>query len=98
MARCLSQFVCSGWKVLLPLVCCLTIAGQDREGAAPSGGAKSAYQLEMEKQWKLHPTLPIGAQASDFNLPGIDGTKHNLADNKNSRVLAVMFICNHCQA
>jgi len=86
------------WKLILPLACVLGAAAQEREGPAPVGGAKSAYQLEMEKQWKLHPTLPIGSAAPDFNLPAIDGKKHTLADYKTSRVLAVMFICNHCPA
>lgn len=88
----------TGWKVLLPLVCAFLAFGQDREGPAPAGPAKSAYQIEMEKQWKLHPTLAIGSPAPSFNLPGIDGKKHSLADYKASRVLAIMFICNHCPA
>ena len=31
---------------------------------------KSAYQQEMEKQWKLHPTLAIGAAGSRFQSEG----------------------------
>ena len=85
-------------KVLFALAGVFAAFAQEREGAAPPAGAKSAYQLEMERQWKLHPTLAIGAQAPDFNLAGIDGKKHTLADYKSSKVLAVMFICNHCPA
>jgi hypothetical protein len=98
MTRGLLQFGHSGWKIFLPLAFVVCASGQEREGVAPPGAAKSAYQLEMEKQWRLHPTLAIGAAAPDFNLPGIDGKKHKLADYKASRVLAVMFICNHCPA
>lgn len=76
----------------------VTLHGQDRDQPPPAGAPKSAYQLEMEKQWKLHPALAIGAPAPDFELPGINGKKHTLADYENSQVLAVMFICNRCPA
>jgi thiol-disulfide isomerase/thioredoxin len=69
-----------------------------QEGAAGQGKAKSDYQLEMEKQWKLHPTLAIGALAPDFNLKGIDGKQHTLREYRSAKALAVMFICNHCPA
>ncbi len=71
---------------------------QERDQPPAPGAAKSAYQIEMEKQWKAHPTLAIGAQAPDFSLQGIDGKKHTLAEYKNSSVLAILFICNHCPA
>jgi peroxiredoxin len=41
-------------------------------------------------------TLQIGAKAPDFNLPGVDGMNHSLAEFKNSRLLVVVFSCNHC--
>lgn len=41
-------------------------------------------------------TLPIGAPAPDFNLPGVDGRNWKLADFKDARILAVLFTCNHC--
>ena len=62
-----------------------------------SAGERSAYQIEMERQWKLHPTLAIGASAPDFDLPGTDGRRHTLGEFRGS-ALAVMFICNHCPA
>ena len=40
-------------------------------------------------------TLSIGAQAPDFNLKGVDGKMHKLSDYK-SKVLAIVFNCNHC--
>jgi peroxiredoxin len=43
-----------------------------------------------------HPTLAIGSPAPDFSLPGIDGKTHTLGEYKNSRLLAIVFTCNHC--
>jgi peroxiredoxin len=45
---------------------------------------------------QTHPTLAIGARAPDFALPGIDDKIHRLSDYQESKLLAVMFICNHC--
>jgi peroxiredoxin len=41
-------------------------------------------------------TLAPGAAAPDFNLPGVDGKSHRLADFADARLLAVVFTCNHC--
>jgi peroxiredoxin len=43
-----------------------------------------------------HPTLAIGSPAPDFSLPGIDGKTHTLADYASSKILAIVFTCNHC--
>jgi peroxiredoxin len=43
-----------------------------------------------------HPTLAIGAQAPDFNLPATDGKNYTLNDFKDAKVLIVIFMCNHC--
>ena len=43
-----------------------------------------------------HPTLPIGSNAPDFKLPGIDGKTYSLASFKNANILVVVFTCNHC--
>jgi peroxiredoxin len=40
--------------------------------------------------------LAIGAQAPDFRLPGVDGKTYSLADFDKSKVLVVIFTCNHC--
>ena len=42
------------------------------------------------------PTLPLGAPAPDFALPGVDGKTHTLGEYSSSPVLAVVFTCNHC--
>ena len=43
-----------------------------------------------------HPTLAIGSSAPDFALPGIDGKIHKLSDYAGSKVLVIVFTCNHC--
>jgi len=43
-----------------------------------------------------YPTLALGAPAPDFALPGIDGQVHKLSDYSGSRLLAIVFTCNHC--
>jgi peroxiredoxin len=43
-----------------------------------------------------HPTLAIGSPAPDFTLPGIDGKIHKLSDYSASKVLVIVFTCNHC--
>jgi len=43
-----------------------------------------------------HPTLALGSPAPDFSLPGIDGKTHTLSEYASSKVLAVIFTCNHC--
>jgi peroxiredoxin len=43
-----------------------------------------------------YPTLAIGAPAPDFCLPGIDDKTHCLKDYAASRVLVIVFTCNHC--
>jgi peroxiredoxin len=43
-----------------------------------------------------HKTLEIGATAPDFSLSGVDGKTYTLASFKNARVLAIVFMCNHC--
>ena len=44
----------------------------------------------------VHPTLALGSPAPDFSLPGIDGKTHRLSDYSGSKILVVVFTCNHC--
>lgn len=41
-------------------------------------------------------TLPIGAAAPDFQLPGVDDKTYSLGDFADAKVLVVVFTCNHC--
>lgn len=41
-------------------------------------------------------TLPLGAPAPDFDLPGVDSRRYSLSSFEKSRVLVVIFSCNHC--
>ena len=43
-----------------------------------------------------HPILALGSPAPNFELPGVDGAIHKLADYSSSAVLVVVFTCNHC--
>src|ERR1700732_1199929 len=43
-----------------------------------------------------HPILAPGSPAPNFELPGVDGMTHKLADYAASPVLVVVFACNHC--
>jgi len=42
------------------------------------------------------PVCEFGWEAIDFDLPGVDGKRYNLASVKGEKGLLVMFICNHC--
>jgi thiol-disulfide isomerase/thioredoxin len=42
------------------------------------------------------PTLPLGATAPDFNLPGVDGRNWTLKNFADAKILVVVFTCNHC--
>jgi thiol-disulfide isomerase/thioredoxin len=53
----------------------------------------SAFGQEPHPQPK---TLEINSQAPDFSLMGTDDKIHNLSDFSSSKVLVVVFSCNHC--
>lgn len=42
------------------------------------------------------PLCDFGWKAPDFDLPGVDGKRYNLASASGPNGLLVMFICNHC--
>jgi peroxiredoxin len=43
-----------------------------------------------------HPILPLASAAPDFSLPGVDGQIHKLSDYASSKILVVVFTCDHC--
>jgi thiol-disulfide isomerase/thioredoxin len=69
------------WMVLSTLCCALLAAFAVRVRSDEGGGP---------------PPLAIGSQAPDFCLPGIDGKMHCLAEYSGSKVLVIVFTCNHC--
>ncbi len=42
------------------------------------------------------PSLPLGAEAPGFDLPGVDGHRYTLKSFSHAKVLVVVFTCNHC--
>ncbi len=64
------------------------VQGHD-EPPLPNGGRG----ITIDPQ---HPIMPIGTQAPDFNLPGIDGKNHTLGEYSKARILAIVFESNHC--
>ncbi len=40
--------------------------------------------------------LPLGSPALDFSLKGVDETNYSLGDFSESKVLVIVFMCNHC--
>jgi thiol-disulfide isomerase/thioredoxin len=55
--------------------------------------SRSSFAQDPHYQPK---TLEIGAQAPDFSLIGVDDRIHSLMDFSASKVLVVVFSCNHC--
>ena len=45
---------------------------------------------------QVHQILALGSSAPNFELPGVDGKVHKLSDYARSRILVVVFTCDHC--
>src|SRR5262249_23495893 len=60
------------------------------------GRAAPAQDDAVRAAGDVPPILAIGAQAPDFALPGVDGRTHRLSDYASSKVLAIVFTCDHC--
>jgi peroxiredoxin len=58
--------------------------------------AKPAVQAAAHGQPEGVQDLKIGDPTPDFNLLGIDGKRHTLADYRGSKILMVAFLSNHC--
>jgi len=43
-----------------------------------------------------YPTLAIGSAAPDFSLKGVDGKMYSLKSFTKSKILMIVFTCNHC--
>jgi thiol-disulfide isomerase/thioredoxin len=71
------------WLSVIALCFLLCLAGKAQDDAPNTGS-------------DVPPILKIGSQAPDFNLQGVDGKSHSLNDYESSKVLVVIFSCNHC--
>lgn len=52
--------------------------------------------LTLSAEEKIPPVLAIGSSVPEFELPGIDGKKHKLAEYAEAKALCLIFTCNHC--
>jgi len=82
-------------RLLYPVVSLLLFIACNQQSAGPNGAQpfKPNPQQVAERPVK---TLEIGADAPDFNLPGVDGKFYSLADFKEAKALVIVFTCNHC--
>jgi peroxiredoxin len=80
-SRIRSGFVFPAVALSLALLSCFASPAQDDAPAAASD---------------VPPILKVGAHAPDFNLIGIDGKMHSLNEYASSKVLVVIFNCDHC--
>jgi thiol-disulfide isomerase/thioredoxin len=55
-----------------------------------------AQDADAPRDSDVPPILKIGSHAPGFTLPGVDGKSHSLSDYASSKVLVVIFTCNHC--
>jgi peroxiredoxin len=54
------------------------------------------FKVGMANPVDEHKTLAIGAYAPAFNLPGVDGKTYSLTSFSTSKILVIVFTCNHC--
>ena len=53
-------------------------------------------QDDIPAQADVPPILAIGSPAPDFDLPGVDGHMHTLSEYAGSKILVIVFTCDHC--
>ncbi|MCX6626551.1 MAG: thioredoxin family protein [Candidatus Solibacter sp.] len=66
-----------------------------RGGPGGPGGRGGGSPLNVAPSAD-HPLMTIGTAFPDFNLPGVDGKNHTLAEFKGGKALIVLFECVHC--
>ena len=77
--------------VFLVVATMLVVDTQRGQAQAQPAARGRGIQPNLE-----HPILAIGSPAPDFALPGVDGKTHKLSEYAGSKILAVVFECNHC--
>jgi thiol-disulfide isomerase/thioredoxin len=83
--------------LLLSILLCFSCGEVAEEKVDESKEAEAAFVSNpvLVPEQEVKP-LAIGAEAPDFRLPGVDGKYHSLSEYDDSKVLAVIFTCNHC--
>ncbi len=56
----------------------------------------TGYAVSGQESHPQPKTLEIGSQAPDFKLKGVDDRIYSLSDFAKSKVLVIVFSCNHC--
>ena len=59
-------------------------------------GTTSPLPSEFLIQAALKLSLPLGSRVPDFDLSGVDGRRHNLAEYSDRDALVLVQSCNHC--
>jgi thiol-disulfide isomerase/thioredoxin len=86
-----SKVRCGGNGILKRGVAVLTLAL-----AFLNCGVGRGQAISSQTGAHIPPVLQIGSPAPTFNLRGIDGKMHSLQDYAASKVLVVIFNCDHC--
>lgn len=87
------------WLYLLVLLLVFGSCGSNQEASQDQAeeGTKATFVANPQPVTEREvPTLSIGAEAPDFNLPGVDGKYYSLADFADAEALLILFTCNHC--
>ncbi len=56
----------------------------------------TGYAVSGQESHPQPKTLEIGSRAPDFKLKGVDDNVYSLSDFARSKVLVIVFSCNHC--
>ena len=52
--------------------------------------------FSFHRNFEDHQTLALGSKAPNFQLPATDGKTYSLASFAKSKILVIVFTCNHC--
>jgi peroxiredoxin len=72
------------------------LVGQESSNPPAPGQTTAPAQHRTIHVDLEHPILPIGSEAPDFSLPGIDGKTHALGEYSKAKVLAIVWESDHC--
>lgn len=61
-----------------------------------ANGTVLAQDDRIPAQADVPPILKIGSPAPDFSLPSVDGQTHSSSEYAGSKILVIVFTCDHC--